>query len=216
VNAPGPIDTDPVRGNDEVESAVETEEPNTMPTAGELARRAIEVAETLSPSMEAEMREATKCDGILRIPGRHRISTERGLVRRGLVEPRTTAVTSLGRLVRAVLIAGADTVLAAAKQRDADRVEAAGQTCARDGHEDRPAIAVLVYVGQGDHLGAAICRVCAICKAPGCGQLGDVMDAEYGEPWCQRHADQFGPDERVTGPDIVPVTSKRARLLLDK
>lgn len=91
-----------------------------------------------------------------------------------------------------------------------------GLFCATDGHEHTPAVAVLVYLGQSEHLDAGLCRECATCTSGGCGALGDVQDAEYEEPWCTRHAEQFGPDERVSGPDIVPVDSERFRGLAAK
>lgn len=83
--------------------------------------------------------------------------------------------------------------------------------CATGGHEHTPAVAVLVHLGQSEHLDTGLCRECATCTSGGCGALGDVQDAEYDEPWCTRHAEQFGPDERVSGPDIVPVDSERFR-----
>lgn len=189
-----------------------------MNTATEIASRAIEVAGTLSTSMEAELCEATERDGALRIPGRHRMSTEGALTRRGLIEPGTTIVTNFGRLVRVVLLKGADEVLAHAARKDAERGERSQQqsglaVCATDGHNARPACAVLVYVGQSEALGDYLCRECATCSEPSCELLGEILDAEYDEPWCRRHADQFGPAEAVSGPDIVHCGSERHRAL---
>jgi hypothetical protein len=189
-----------------------------MNTATGIARHAVEVAGKLSPSMEAELLEATERDGALRIPGRHRMSTEGALTRRGLIEPGTTVVTNFGRVVRVVLLKGADEVVAAAARKDAERDERNHQhgdhaTCATEGHDARPAVAILVYIGQGEALGDYLCRECATCSEPDCELLGEILDAEYEEPWCRRHADQFGPGEAVSGPDIVPIGSERHRTL---
>lgn len=89
--------------------------------------------------------------------------------------------------------------------------------CTKDGHEARPAVAALVYIGQSEDLDVYLCRECVTCSGD-CDELGDVMDSEYEEPWCQRHADAFdssySPDERVTGPDIMPLDSDRYRTLI--
>ena len=87
-------------------------------------------------------------------------------------------------------------------------------TCYRD---DSPAVAVEVYIGQGEHLGDYLCRPHALCvgghNGPD-GVLGSVMDAECREAWCRHHADQFSGEETVSGPDIVPLDSDRYRVLL--
>lgn len=105
---------------------------------------------------------------------------------------------------------------------DAERADAEDskptQTCATDGHEHRPAIAVLVYSGQlvniahGEWLGVCLCRECVTCSGD-CDALGDVIEAVSWAPWCQHHADAWGP-ERVTGPDLVPLDSDRYRALI--
>jgi hypothetical protein len=86
--------------------------------------------------------------------------------------------------------------------------------CITDGHEQIPAVAVLVYCAQGAVLGELLCRHCCVCKVPGCGRLGDVYDSGYREPYCQRHADQFPVDEAPHGPDIVELGSARHTELL--
>ncbi len=83
-------------------------------------------------------------------------------------------------------------------------------TCDREGHEDRPAVARLVYWGQGATLGEHLCREDATCVG-GCGDVGAIVDAEYEEPWCQPHANQFPGEETVSGPEIVLVDSDRYR-----
>jgi hypothetical protein len=90
-----------------------------MTNATATARRAVQIAAELTEAMRAELCEATERDGALRIPGRHRMSTEGALSRRELIEPGRTVVTDLGRIVRAVLIKGADAVLAYAVACDA-------------------------------------------------------------------------------------------------
>lgn len=97
------------------------------------------------------------------------------------------------------------------------------QTCATDGHEDRPAIAVHVYSGDhiyrghGEYYFAYLCRECATCSGD-CDTLGDVMQARPWQPLCQRHADALrsasSPDVWVTGPDIVLLDSDRYRALV--
>jgi hypothetical protein len=87
-------------------------------------------------------------------------------------------------------------------------------SCVTDGHEQVPAVAVLVYYGQGATVGEPLCRDCAACRAPGCGELGDVYDADYREAYCQRHAEQFPAEEAPHGPDIVELGSARHTELL--
>lgn len=82
-------------------------------------------------------------------------------------------------------------------------------SCVIDGHEQVPAVAVLVYYGQGAILGEPLCRDCASCRACGGGRLGDVNDADSREPYCQQHAEQFPAGEAPHGPDIVELGSAR-------
>lgn len=49
-----------------------------------------------------------------------------------------------------------------------------------------------------------LCATCAQCSEPGCITLPAVLDSEYDEPWCLRHADQFSGDETVSGPALRP------------
>nr|WP_030500975.1 hypothetical protein [Micromonospora purpureochromogenes] len=86
--------------------------------------------------------------------------------------------------------------------------------CFTDGHDQVPAVAVLVYCGQGAILGEPLCRDCATCRVPGCGRLGDVYGADYREACCQRHAEQFPAGEAPRGPDIVELGSARHTELL--
>lgn len=86
--------------------------------------------------------------------------------------------------------------------------------CNREDHEQVSAAAVLVYYGQGAFLGDLLCRTCATCSSPGCTELGTVLDSEYDEPWCERHAAAFGPEESPHGPDIVALGSPRHAALL--
>lgn len=76
-------------------------------------------------------------------------------------------------------------------------------------HDDTPAIAVLLYVGQGYTLGPVLCDGCVQCTDTLCTDLGSIMDADYDEPWCARHAAQFSGEETVHGPAIVPIGSPR-------
>lgn len=82
----------------------------------------------------------------------------------------------------------------------------AAPRCAND---DSPAAVVLLYTGQGHVLGAVLCEGCAQCTDTLCTELGTIMDADYEEPWCSRHAAQFSGEETVHGPDIVPIGSPR-------
>lgn len=51
----------------------------------------------------------------------------------------------------------------------------------------------------------------AECTEPGCSLPGTILDSEYDEPWCDKHASQFPADERPSGPEIVLVGSERHR-----
>ncbi|MEU1811056.1 hypothetical protein [Micromonospora aurantiaca (nom. illeg.)] len=91
-----------------------------------------------------------------------------------------------------------------------------GRCCTTDGHEQTPAVAVLVYYGQGAILGEPLCRDYVACRASGCDRIGAVYDGDYREPYCQRHAEQFPAGEAPSGPDIVELGSARhAELLAD-
>lgn len=78
--------------------------------------------------------------------------------------------------------------------------------CAND---QAPAAVVLLYVGQDSTLGPMLCEGCAQCADTLCTELGTIMDADYQEPWCARHAAQFSGQEAIHGPDIVPIGSPR-------
>ncbi|CRK55452.1 hypothetical protein [Alloactinosynnema sp. L-07] len=84
-------------------------------------------------------------------------------------------------------------------------------TCSND---DTPAVAVLVHLGQVETVGDGICESCASCTDTACGEIGTILDAEYQEPWCDRHAELYSGGEGVRGPDIVPIDSNRARDLI--
>jgi hypothetical protein len=55
----------------------------------------------------------------------------------------------------------------------------------------------------------------AQCIAAGCTAPGVIMDSEYDEPWCQRHADEYSGDEAISGPEIVRVDSARHKEILE-
>lgn len=67
---------------------------------------------------------------------------------------------------------------------------------------------VLVWSGSqpSDHI---LREEDAECTDPGCKSVGVIMDDEYDEPWCRRHADQFPAGERPSGPEIVRIGSAR-------
>jgi hypothetical protein len=77
----------------------------------------------------------------------------------------------------------------------------------RCGNDDSPAAVVLLYTGHV--LGAMLCEGCAQCTDTVCDELGTIVDADYNEPWCARHAALFKGAEAVHGPDIVPIGSPR-------
>jgi len=54
----------------------------------------------------------------------------------------------------------------------------------------------------------------AQCTNPRCTAPGVIMDSEYDEPWCQRHADQYYGEEAISGPEIVRVDSERYKEIL--
>lgn len=81
--------------------------------------------------------------------------------------------------------------------------------CANHTNVDVPAVAVLIYHGPPPALGAAICASCASCTDTRCAEPGVIMCAEYDEPWCATHRDEFTGDETIHGPDIVPLGSAR-------
>ncbi|MGV9764954.1 hypothetical protein [Micromonospora tulbaghiae] len=87
-------------------------------------------------------------------------------------------------------------------------------SCVTDGHEHVPAVAVLVYYGQGAILGEPLCQDRAACRAPDCCRLGDVYDAEQREAYCQGHAEQFQAGEAPHCPDMVELGSARHTELL--
>ncbi|SCL25816.1 hypothetical protein GA0070624_3183 [Micromonospora rhizosphaerae] len=92
----------------------------------------------------------------------------------------------------------------------------AAASCVTDGHEQVPAVAVLVYYGQCAIVGEPLCQDFTACRASDCGQLGDVYDADQRAAYCQRPAEQFQAGEAPHGPDIVePGSARHPELLAD-
>lgn len=83
-------------------------------------------------------------------------------------------------------------------------------------NDDQPTAVVLVRpdVDPPQISTGGLCTSCATCTSPGCTELGTILDSEYEEPWCAKHAAQFSGDETVRGPDLVPINSDRYRELI--
>lgn len=56
----------------------------------------------------------------------------------------------------------------------------------------------------------------ARCSKPGCTLPGVILDIDYEEPWCQRHADEFTGEEAISGPEIVRVDSGRYKEITER
>ena len=74
---------------------------------------------------------------------------------------------------------------------------------------------VLVWPGQqpSEHY---LRQEDAQCSGPGCIMTGVIMDAEYEEPWCRKHAEQFTGEEAIGGPEIVRVGSPRYKEITER
>lgn len=78
-----------------------------------------------------------------------------------------------------------------------------------DDHDERRAVAVLVYHGQGMTLGRGLCEECARCRD--CGKRAGLYDAEYCEAYCDPCAARYPAEETPYGPEIVTLDSERWR-----
>lgn len=116
--------------HDDVDAPHEREDPDSVPTAPvvnhptatEAARKAIEVAHKLSPTMREAVKAATEGDHqMLRVGWTGFVSTRtiEALARRGVVvSAQDSTLTDLGRFVFAVLFVGEEGTLAEAARRD--------------------------------------------------------------------------------------------------
>jgi len=76
--------------------------------------------------------------------------------------------------------------------------------CGRDGHDDRPAVAALIF-DEHPLSYDGMCADCARCRD--CASRASVLDAEYNEAYCTAHAETYPADEAPHGPRIVDIDS---------
>ncbi len=115
------------------------------PTATDIARRAVETARKLSPTMRSAIHRAELNDkGVYTL--RAHQPTMAALKKHGIADEHRAVLTDFGHVVRAVIRRGADEVLAVAEQQDADKSFAVARLLAERSGFSLTAAAVARYL----------------------------------------------------------------------